>query len=370
MAEPLRAATVGITETPTAGMRDYARLLALALPAQGIECSLHWLDRDSGSLRAERAQIAAWRRRLASDLADERPQAVVLHYSPFAYAHRGVPVFGHSLLTELVRTGVPLVTILHELAYPWARPGARQKAWAVTQRAALADVMRHTSAAVVTMDSRSAWLHESRWVARRPIEVVPVFSNLPELDGTPAVVPGRIGLFGYGYEGVEMELVLDALNLLRAVTLRLLGGPGPRSARAEAWRAAAAARGLDGRVEFSGVLPADGLARELASCELLLSAVDTGPTSRKGTVAASLASGRPLLAIDGPQTWAPLVADGALAVAEPTAQEIAGAIERLRSDERLREELGARGQAFARERLSVAAAAGAVARLIRRLSQA
>lgn len=376
MSEPaarLRVATVGMTETPTAGMRDYAELLAGALGKDGVDSSFHWLERKSGSLGAERAQIAAWRARLAAELRRERPSALILHYSPFAYSHRGIPIFARSLLATLAPLRIPLITALHELAFPWARRAARQRAWAVTQRVALFDLMRRSSAAVVTLESRAEWLRDSRWLPERPIEVVPVFSNLPAPSNAPTpAAPGTIGLFGYGYEGALMELVLDAIRLLadrrEGVRLRLLGGPGPQSDGGERWRVAAAARGLGAAVEFSGVLPAQELSNELASCQLLLSAVVNGPTPRKGTIAASLESGRPLLAIDGPETWEPFIAERALMLARPEPADIAEQAGKLLDDEQLRERLGASGRSFALQRLSLSRGARAYAELIRRLS--
>jgi glycosyltransferase involved in cell wall biosynthesis len=71
--------------------------------------------------------------------------------------------------------------------------------------------------------------------------------------------------------------------------------------------------------------------------------------SRKTTLAASLASGRPVLAVDGPQRWAELVEAGAAMIASPTADALADAIAVLLQDESARERLGARGQSFARD---------------------
>ena len=79
-----------------------------------------------------------------------------------------------------------------------------------------------------------------------------------------------------------------------------------------------AAAGREGRVgdalSFSGPLPAQDLSDELAACDLLLFADDPGPSSRKGTLAASLASARPVIAIDGPQGWSELAEAGAVRV--------------------------------------------------------
>ena len=128
----------------------------------------------------------------------------------------------------------------------------------------------------------------------------PVYSNLPAPD--PAASGRRdgrtVGLFGYSYQGAAVSLVLDAIAQLRAggtdVRLRLLGAPGPDSAQGGRWRELARERGIEEALSFSGALPAQELSDELAACEVLLFADAAGPSSRKTTLAASVASGRPV----------------------------------------------------------------------------
>jgi glycosyltransferase involved in cell wall biosynthesis len=252
--------------------------------------------------------------------------------------------------------GVPLVTVLHELVYPWHRPGARERVWAVTQRVALVDLFRASAAAVATTEHNASWARSRRWLPQRPISVAPVFSNLP-LPSASAVVPGRVGLFGYGNEEALMEPVLDAFARVRRtradVRLLLLGAPGADSERGRELTAKAQALGISDEVEFSGVLPAQELSDLLASCEVLLSCASPGPTSRKGTIAASLASGRPLLALDGHQTWRELAEAEAVLLARPDGASLASELERLLGDGELQARLGANGREFARTRSSV-----------------
>jgi glycosyltransferase involved in cell wall biosynthesis len=349
---PARIAVIGMTLGETSGMRDYADLQAARL---GGPCSFHWLVREKRS----RAEIASWREQVAGELSRERPDVLLLHYSAFAYSHRGVPMFLPGVLRTLRAAGAPLVTVLHELAYPWHRPGARERVWAVTQRMALVDLFRAASAAVATTEHNAAWARSRRWLPRRPISVAPVFSNLPLPSvPAPAVVPGRVGLFGYGNEEALMEPVLDAVARVRddrdEVRLLLLGAPGGDSERGRELVRDARACGVSPEaIAFSGVLPAQELSDLLASCEVLLSCASPGPTSRKGTIAASLSSGRPLLALDGRQTWRELADAEAVLLARPDGASLASGLERLLGDAELQARLGARGSEFARDRLSV-----------------
>ena len=114
-----------------------------------------------------------------------------------------------------------------------------------------------------------------------------------------------------------------------------------------------ATSGLVRLPSFSGLLAAQELSDALATCELLLFVDPLGPNSRKTTLAASLASGTPVLALDGQRRWGELadacaaelvprsvdaLADalGALLVddAGPRAARRAGAAVRRAADER------------------------------------
>ncbi|MFI5003963.1 MAG: glycosyltransferase family 4 protein [Solirubrobacterales bacterium] len=363
-------AVVGMSAGGTCGARDYAGLLADELSRQDAPCTLHWLWREAESMRAAHAEIRAWTGVLASELAETRPDIVLLHYSVFAYSYRGLPLFVAPTLSALRSARAPIVTVLHEFVYPWRHGGWRGKAWAVTQRALLIDVMRRSTAVLVTTDFRAAWLATRPWLPKRRAVVAPVFSNLPP----PAAClpmprpPSTVGLFGYSYQGAAVSLVLDAIARVRDrgldVQLVLLGAPGRGSSAAEMWLQAAGDRDLAHALSCSGTLAAQELSNALAGCEILLFADASGPSSRKGTLAASLASGRPVVAIDGPRRWLELIEADAAQVVAPTSHALAEAIHALLGDGDLRQGLGARGRAFADRRMGVERTAEALSGLI------
>jgi glycosyltransferase involved in cell wall biosynthesis len=367
----LRVAVVGISTDRTCGVRDHAVLLAEGLAAQGVSCSLHWLWREGQTFASARAQISAWTRRLAGEAGEAPPDAVLLHYSVFPYSYRGVPVFVGRTLAALGDLRVPIVPLLHEYAYPWGRGGVRGATWAATQRAALIGVMRASAAAVVTAPFRVDWLESRVWLPRRPLAVAPVFSNLPppSLARDAAAQDDVIGLFGYAYEGAAIAPVIDALRRLREtgapVRLALLGAPGRSSAAGEAWERAARAGGVERLLSFSGRLSAQELSDALAACTVLLSADPSGPTSRKTTLAASLASGAPVVAIDGQRTWRELREAGAATVVPGDGGALAAAVLALLEDRRARDALGSRGREFARSAMSVERSAATIAELLR-----
>jgi glycosyltransferase involved in cell wall biosynthesis len=350
-------------------VRDHARLLAEDLTTAESSCTFHWLSREERSLRGARSEIRAWAGELEGSLAERRPDAILLHYSVFSYSHRGLPLFVTPILGALRSSRAPLVTVLHEYAYPWRLGDWRGNVWAVAQRAALISVMRASCAAITTGDARVAWLTSRRWLPRRRVLLAPVFSNLPAPDprkgGQGSLL---IGLFGYSYQGAAVSLILDALHELRSrglgAQLRLLGAPGPSSSAGAAWLSAARERGLEEALSFSGALPAQELSNALAECATLLFVDRAGPTSRKGTLAASLASGRPVVALDGPQTWSELVQGAAARVVEPTARALADALALLLEDEDAREAQGRRGRSFAEHEMGLSRTTEAVRSLL------
>ncbi|HMD56069.1 MAG TPA: glycosyltransferase family 4 protein [Solirubrobacteraceae bacterium] len=358
-AEPLRVAVVGISLSGTCGVRDHATLLTGALAADGVSCSWHWLTREQSALAGARSEIAGFVEQLRDELARERPAAVVLHYSVFAYSHKGLPLFVRPVFEALRESGVPVLAVLHEFAYPWRYGGWRGAVWAVSQRAAMVEVMRVAATVLVTADVRARWLSSRPWLAKRAVVVAPVYSNLPPPRASSRESrDGRtVGLFGYSYQGAALALILDAFADLTergvAVRLRLLGAPGPQSPGGEAWREQAQARGIADALSFSGALPAQELSDQLAACEVLLFADAAGPSSRKGTLAGSLASGRPLVALDGPMGWRALIDAGAIIAVPPSARALADAVGGLLADESAREELGERGLAFYRREMAL-----------------
>jgi len=366
---PLRLAVVGVSEAGPCGVRDHGRLLAQELEREGLKCSRHWMERSRPSLRGALAEARAWGAGLPGALAGERAEAVVVHYSCFASAHRGVPVFSYPLTRALARAGLPVVAVMHELTYPFGRDGARGLLWATTQRLALVQLMRAIDAAVVTTEDRREWLAGSRWLPRRPVAFAPVFSNLPPPSGRPREPGPRpvVGQFGYHYDG-SGEFVLQALRSLadegRAPALRLIGSPGADSRAGRAWRRRAGELGVSEHLTFTGLLEPQPLSDELAAADLLVFPDPPGPSSRKGTLAASLASGTPIVALDGPLTWEELRRAEALRIVPRDGTMLAREIAAMLDDPAARAELGARGRRFAAASMGVARTAAAVRDLL------
>lgn len=357
---------IGVSEGPVCGVRDHGKRLSEALQGRGFTVVVSWWERTSGRrLRGALREARQWSSELNQSVRDLEPKAVLVHYSVFAFSHRGIPLLAVPVFRSLGggNADVPIVTFLHEFAYPWGRRGWRGTAWAVTQRLVLWFVVARSSTLIVTTPQRADWISSRRWLPRRRVAVAPVFSNLPperpHHKSTP--IGPRIGLFGYGHEAVALPTLLEALLTLRQTTpearLLLLGAPGADSPSGRHVRALARQCGLEDALDFTGVLPAQALSDALADCDVLLFADAEGPSSRKTTLAASLASGRPVVALDGPNTWDALVRERAIALVEPTSLALAEAVRKLLADLSAANALGNRGRVFADRHMSLDQAA-------------
>jgi glycosyltransferase involved in cell wall biosynthesis len=369
----LRVLVLGASPAPLCGVRDHAAILSAALEREGVSCSTSWLTREPESLRASHRRMGAWTRAVRAELDRTRAQAILLHYSVFSFSYRGLPLFTHGLLGALGDGEAPLLSILHEYAYPWRRDGAVGLAWALTQRAALLELVRASAAITATTESRAGWLRTRAWLPRRPVAVTPVFSNLPApAGGEPPENPlPVIGIFGYSYGAAVARLICAALRSLqddgRPTRLLLIGAPGPGSPEGEQWVRSAAAAGLASAPSFTGRCELAELAEAIGGCEVILNADPSGPSSRKTTLAAALASGRPVLALDGPARWVRLAESGAALIVEPAERALADALRGLIDDQGRREQLGGRGAAFAAENMTPEKSAATIARLLRGL---
>jgi len=271
------------------------------------------------------------------------------------------------LAVVLRRLGLPVVLFAHELAYPWGRRGWRGAVQAVSQRAVLIPLLRSSAAAIVTTTDRARWLRTRWWLPPTAVTLAPVFATITPDPSSRAVVPvpGRIGLFGFGAEGLAVELVTgtvaDIARRSPQAHLALIGAPGPSSAAGAQWRQAAAAAQCP--LTFTGEDDEAGLSRALAACEVFVLADPAGPTTRKTTLAATLAHGKPVVAFDGPDTWWPFVDGGAVAVVT-SARGLEDEIYRFLSDPAARSIAGARAKQFSDTHLSPDATVSAVSKAI------
>lgn len=347
----MRLLVVGTSATAVCGVRDCAATLAPALEAAGAEVETDWWERDSADGPRRTLRTASrWMERVAT--ATAQADAILWHYTCFSYGPRGLPLAVPSVARALGASRTPVVGFLHELAYPWRTRGWRGGVQAATQRLALERVVRRLAGVVVTEDARGDWLAARRWLPGRPTLAVPVHSNVPvvakEHDRNGAAP--TVGIFGFAAETPDIDATVGAIASLRReglpAELILIGAPGPASPQAQQWRSAAAAAGVRDGLAFTGVLPVEEVSRALARLDVVLLPDRGGPSSRRGTLAAALAHGKAVVAVDGPHRWSAGVRDDAFVVSQPGASELATRIGELLRQPELRRAQGERAREF------------------------
>jgi glycosyltransferase involved in cell wall biosynthesis len=293
------------------------------------------------------------------------PDAIVWDYSVFDYGPRtawdlrGTPIYAPSFGRALARARAPLLVVLHESAYGWSEQGWQRKALAAGHRGALLAVVRAADGVVVTKVQRERWLRGRRWLPSRPLARIPVCATIQPPDSSMSAPPKRprprIGVVGFGADDARADIVVGATRVLRDqghdVELVLLGAPGGDGERAERWRMAARDAGCETALAFSGVLPAPEFGLALSSVDVVAFPHASGCGAGKTTLGSALALAKPVVALDGADTWEQAVREGALLSAAPTSASLAARLGNLLSDQRARASQGELGHAFFRREM-------------------
>ncbi len=329
----MRLLVVGASSEEICGVRACAQTLEPALARAGAELETVWWERSSGETAHEFAERAAAAARA------HQADATLWHYSVFSYGRRGIP-FDVPMLARALARPAPLVGFLHELAVDWRGRGGRGVVQAAMQRLALRRLVGTLAGAIVTTDGRAAAVGTSVRVLSVPVpsNIPPVAERRHDTDGL------RIGVFGFRTDRIAAETVTGGVAALAGARLVLVGAPGPDSPEAERWRRAATAAGC--ALEFTGLLEPRALSEALAGLDAVILPDPGGPTARRGTLAAALAHGIPVIAFDGPKRWDLLADAGAalLVPVEPTA--LANGLRGLAADPAARRARGEAGRAF------------------------
>jgi hypothetical protein len=250
---------------------------------------------------------------------------------------------------------VPAWVMFHEVAFP-ILPGQplRHRLLARVQRRMAALVARSAERLFV---STPAWEPRLACLAPGCSPIwLPVPSNLPLAAGHGAatevrrlgidetsLVVGHFGTFGQGITSL-LEEVFPRLLAAEPRRIGLLIGMG-----SEAFAEWLLARhpGVRGRIRATGQLPLQEIAAHLAACDLLVQPYPDGVSTRRTSLMAGLALGRPIVTTLGELSEPLWQHSGAVAVA-PAGDTAAllDAAEGLLHDPRRREQLGEGGRAF------------------------
>jgi glycosyltransferase involved in cell wall biosynthesis len=243
------------------------------------------------------------------------PEVLVVQYAPHAFHPRGITL-AISLLPALVRmaTRIPVIVNFHELYIPFDS-SLKHCVGALWQRAMgfLIAAPSHALTAVST-----EWQRRLRRVGVwKPIQVIPVGSNIPRVDVSAEDVQRvreklgmdrtalLIGSFGSVGPHGEVGLVLKAVEKLKpegSLKLLWIGRSGPHTGRGAKWQETnQSVRDGSAEMIWTGSLPHPDVSRLMAACDLFVLPFTDGISSKRTTLAAALLHGLPILTTRGKQ---------------------------------------------------------------------
>lgn len=297
------------------------------------------------------------------------PRRLLVQYTPGAWGRKGLNLgFCRWLVEQGRRDEVRLM--FHEVCYPW-RLRDKPTRWllAAGQRWMARTLLKAGSTVYISIPEWEPLLRAAGLRDERPVIWLPVPSTVPEAADVGEVaalrrrlapagqtVVGSFGTYGAAIGGMLAE-VLPPLLGGRDGRVGVLIGRGSETFAA---RLRAAHPVLAGRLIATGGLPPEDVSRHLQACDLLVQPYPDGVSSRRTTVMAGLAHGRPVATTAGPLTEPVWSETGAVALA-PMAEPggLARLAEALLADPEARARLAAAArltyeQLFSLERTVVA----------------
>jgi glycosyltransferase involved in cell wall biosynthesis len=297
------------------GVADHTALVAAALVERGAEVHV-WTGGTEGSTTEPdgvhvhriagvfgRPDLA--RLRDAMDAAGE-PARLVLQWVPHAFGYRGINLPLATWLLARARRR-PMDVLVHEPGLAPFDGGVRHFIAAAIQWSMLAAVL---------MRARRTWVTTPAWTPRvqpfvsHPLQWVGVPSNVPAVATTAQVerVRKRLAPSGQllvGHFGTHGDRAREHWSVVLA-TLRALAREGVRA------RLMLLGRGSDSTIAYlralgatsdevdaTGPLEARELSAHLFACAVFAQPFPEGVTTRRGSVMAELAHGRPVVTTDG-----------------------------------------------------------------------
>lgn len=339
------------------GVSDYSRRLALALARAGDRVEV-WApeaegpELESGGVsvhRVARPFSPEGLRRMGQELSGG---VLLVQYVPSAFGYRAMNVpFALWLASRPERVWL----MFHEVAYPMGLGiPIQQSARGLVNRAMAAIALSRAERVFV---STSAWTRQLEGLgARKPVTELPIPSNLPERVELEEVAAARASLAGpgevlIGHFGTYGPLVAP---MLRSALPRLLEGDGRRKAVLVGRGSERFAEGMGGRAIASGRLDEHSAAVRLSACDVLLQPFPDGATTRRTTLMAGLALGKPVVTNAGHLSESFWAESGAVALApSPKSEEIVSTAEALLQAPERWAALGERARRLYEERFSM-----------------
>ncbi len=304
------------------GVGDYTYFLASALARIGYDVQVLTTVGDADPVLYPAAPGVAVHRvvkswglrglpRILQTVGALESDALVIQYAPHAFDRRGITL-AVNLLPLVLRatTRIRVVVNFHELYIPFDR-SLRHYLGALWQRA-MAFVVAAPSQALAAVSTE--WPRRLRRIGVwKRIQVIPVGSNIPRADVTAEALEAvretlgvdrstlLVGCFGSAGPHRDAVLLRTAVGKLRreqSMKLVWLGESGLRTERGAGLREAPGV-GDDGGITWTGPLSHPEISRIMSACDLFVLPFTDGVSTRRGTLAAALLHGLPILTTRG-----------------------------------------------------------------------
>lgn len=329
---------LGRRDHPTDGVADYCDQLREAGARRGLSfesVQVPWSEKGWPAALAElREAASAWRNRW-----------VLLQFTTLAWSRRGFPLRAPRVLEILRQCGARAGVVFHDFA-PLPGMGIIGGAREYCHLRVLRQLYARSELSIFTIPVKKiSWLPAPHEKAA----FVPVGANCPELPLGAQPDSGETRTIAvYGITGGAQTLpeVADIGYLLKHLdqtTRRLRLIVFGRNSREAESVLRSELTGVNVEVEILGLLSPEQVTRTLAKTDVLLF-IRGQISSRRGSAIAGIACGLPIVCYSGPDTDWPITEAGILAVPSGDRQALAGALENVLEDDRLRSALSARSR--------------------------
>ena len=356
------------------GVSDYTSLVAAGLAEHGDEVHV-WCGSSSNAdsqpkfpgvvVHRDLGEVSPSDLRRVGEQLDRfpAPRRILVQWVPHAYGRRAMNVgFCRWLLHRASRSGDTVEIMAHECFLRFGRTW-KQTAAAAVQRWMTILLMRAVERVWISIPEWEDLFRPYTLGRKVVFEQLPIPSNIPVLHNPEAVesirrryAPGGEILMGhFGTHGRPitsiLEPILTTLGEEPTGQSILLIGVGSEEFRAELTNRKPA---LEPLVHATGALSAADLSAHLAACDLIIQPYPDGVSSRRGSLMAALAHGRPIVSTYG-ELSAPFWKESGVLALAPVGDvaPFVKLVRELSRDASARERMGRAAKKFYDERFAL-----------------
>lgn len=322
-------ALLGRPDSPTDAVEDYCRYLGGALRPHGFETQIAWVNWFEQGWSSALQELKRHRQ-------DWVGHWVFVQYTALAWSRRGFPQRFLRVLSELHSCRARVAVVFHDVR-PHRGNRVIDKIRKQIQTQVMNEALENCDLGVFTVS-----MDRLSWIKRKDDRtvVIPVGANLPEPEkawkqatNEPARLPSvavygiTSGVSGRGEAARIAEALEPAAKRLKRLLLIVMG----RNSDVAEHILRKAMSGLPVDIRVTGILPAEEIVSQMASCDMMLD-VRGELSSRRGSAIAGIACGLPIVGFEGPDTASPITEAGILFARENSTKQLGEGVLKVLSD--------------------------------------